>query len=96
MIVVALSLYVLIVFCGDRITQANVDRIQYGMSFEQVTEILGSPSKSSAYSFASTDYVWVGKNNICLVQFENGGVIEKGIKPTDRNWWSRVRRFIGL
>lgn len=100
MIVAALSLFVFMVFSGDRITQANIDRIQTGTSLEQVCEILGRPTAQVDFPLLLdvTAYEWEGRRADAIVAFrkDDGGVMSKWFYPQQGKWWSQVRHFFGL
>ncbi|MEZ6195852.1 MAG: outer membrane protein assembly factor BamE [Planctomycetota bacterium] len=44
---IAVAALFLLVSCGGRVTQENLDRIQVGMSVSEVEDILGSPDDVS-------------------------------------------------
>src|SRR5262245_32808073 len=107
--VVALSLVFILVFDGDRITKANVDRIQKGMSLEQVWEILGPPTgtKTEWYSDATsfhglvetigaTNYYWDGKYGMADVYFRDHCAVAREYQPKQIPWWSRFMSCFGL
>ena len=79
-------------FRTDGITQANVDRIQIGMTLAQVTAILGPPT----YSSPPVDYRWEGINGSAMVHFHDDGVRRKTYSPNQVTFWVRVKRLFGL
>lgn len=86
-IVAALSLFILVMLSGDRITQANCNRIEIGMSLGQVSEILGTPpteARSNIITISDpvdcTEYVWDGKAGTVTVVITNG-VFRRGFTP---------------
>src|SRR5262245_58085259 len=89
----------------DRITQANVDRIQLGMSLEQVSAIFGhAPSVALDYQISNDEpnivklYFWDGVQGRARVIIGTSPktVIDKGFARNRISWWSRVKRFFGL
>jgi len=99
--VAALSLIIVLVFGGDRITQANVDRIQIGMTWEQVWAILGPPTGTITVSGSDTSaavlwYSWQGNSGVAFISFDRFTVTEKSYLPDQSTWWSRLKRFFGL
>src|SRR5262245_32115207 len=103
-----LSLLLIVVLWPDRITQANIDRIQDGMTLEKMSDILGPPSHES-YTFTvnrwqyqihidHTTYYWEGKNGVAhiTVYSDSGRLIGRGFSSTKGRWWSRVKQFFGL
>jgi hypothetical protein len=102
MIVAALSLVIIVVFGGDRITQANVDRIQDGMSLEMVCEILGAPPTKPyhvtpiEHMAEFTGYAWEGNNGWAVVIFDKDGVRATDFRPLPSTLWSRIKNYFGL
>ncbi|HEV3449475.1 MAG TPA: outer membrane protein assembly factor BamE [Gemmataceae bacterium] len=65
-----------------RITQANLDRIQIGMTVEEVIDILGEPSPGVAQVVRPDGHkilyvLWEGGPNHIIVHFDNRRVQEK-------------------
>jgi hypothetical protein len=59
------------------INQGNFDKIQNGMTMEQVKAILGEPTESSSLGLgplSGTAAVWKGGNGTITVQFINNKV----------------------
>jgi hypothetical protein len=78
--VVTLLLAVLLVGCGSKITQENFDKVQVGMSQDQVKAILGEPTESSSMSFGPLSrgaWVWKKNGTTITIQFANGKVLAK-------------------
>lgn len=76
----ALVLLLWLAGCGSKITQENFDRIQTGMSQDEVTTILGKPTESSSASFGSLSggaWVWKKNGTAITIQFANGKVLAK-------------------
>lgn len=85
LIVAAFSMFILVVFCGDRITKANVYRIQDGMSLQQVSKILGPPTElmyKTNFPGALDHHKWQGKAGVAAVAFQNDCVIGKNVFPS--------------
>lgn len=63
--------------CGSRINQEHFDRIQTGMTLEEVTSILGKPDESSSASFGTISggtATWKRDETMITVQFVNDKV----------------------
>jgi len=76
----ALVLLLWLAGCGSKITQENFDKIQVGMSQDEVTTILGKPTESSSVSFGSLSggaWVWKKNGTAITIQFANGKVLAK-------------------
>jgi hypothetical protein len=72
----ALAACLLLAACS-KITQENFDRIQDGMSEQEVTAILGSPTESSSGSIlgiSGTSSKWTGGDAVITIRFVNGKV----------------------
>ena len=70
----------LLVGCGSRVTQENFDKIQAGMSREDVTAILGKPTDSSGASIGTISgdsWVWKKDGTVITIQFVGGKVLAK-------------------
>jgi hypothetical protein len=66
--------------CGSRVSQENFDRIQSGMTREEVVAILGAPTETSGFSVGSLSgesAAWSGKDASISIQFANGKVMSK-------------------
>jgi hypothetical protein len=63
-----------------KVSQVNVDnynKIQPGMSFEQVKQILGEPTDVASMSFgelSGTSASWKSKQGVIVIQFLNNSV----------------------
>jgi hypothetical protein len=76
----ALLLLALLVGCGSKITQENFEKIQVGMSEDEVTAILGKPTESSTVGFGSLSggaWVWKRDGTTITIQFANRKVLAK-------------------
>jgi hypothetical protein len=64
-----------------RVTQENFDRIEKGMTFEEVKTILGEPADSASVDigvFSGGTSTWKGKDgSTVMIQFANGKVKAK-------------------
>lgn len=72
--------------CESRVTQENFNRIEIGMSVEDVHAILGSPSESSSINIAGisgTNSTWSRFDTTITVQFLNGAVASKQFEKPD-------------
>jgi hypothetical protein len=68
---------VLLLAACSRITQENFAKIQDGMSEQDVTAILGSPTESSSSSIlgiSGTSSTWTGGDATITIRFVNGKV----------------------
>ena len=74
--VTALLASVLLVGCGSKITQENFDKIQTGMSREDVKAILGEPTESSG-AISGDSWVWKKDGTVITIQFVGGKVLAK-------------------
>jgi len=66
--------------CSSQITQKNFDKVQSGMTQEEVTAILGDPTESSSIGFGpvgGTTSTWKANGRTITIQFVNGKVIAK-------------------
>jgi SmpA / OmlA family len=66
--------------CGSKITQENFDKIQTGMSREDVKAILGNPTESSGVSIGTISgdsWVWKKDGTVITIQFVGGKVLAK-------------------
>ena len=76
----ALILLVLLAGCGSKITQENFDKIQAGMSREEVKGILGEPTESSGVSVGAISgdtWSWKKNGTVITIQFVSGKVLAK-------------------
>ena len=61
----------------SKVTQENFAKVQDGMTEQEVTAILGSPTESSSGSIlgiSGTSSKWVGGEALITIQFVNGKV----------------------
>lgn len=75
---------VLLAACS-KVTQENFARVQDGMSEQEVSAILGSPTESSSASvlgISGTTSKWTGGGAVITIRFVNGKVALKNFdKP---------------
>lgn len=72
----ALSALLLLAACS-KVTQENFAKVQDGMTEQEVTAILGSPTESSSGSIlgiSGTSSKWVGGDALITIRFVNGKV----------------------
>lgn len=73
----------LLVGCGSKVSKDNFDKIQTGMTVDEVQGILGEGQKASAgVSVAGVDvtgdvYEWKDEGTAIRVVFKDGKVVEK-------------------
>jgi hypothetical protein len=76
-----LALSLSLVSCGgSKLTQANFDKIQTGMTLAQVQAILGEPTESSSVDvagFSGTVAKWKQGDVTITIQLVNGKVVAK-------------------
>ena len=75
----------ILVACGSKVNQANFDKIQTGMTQEEVIAILGSPSESSSIDIvglSGTSSEWISKEGTISIQFVNKKVRAKRFSKT--------------
>jgi len=78
----ALALVAALAGCG-RVSQANFNRIDEGMSYDQVVRILGRPTDSKGIGIgplSGTSATWKGREGTITIQFLNEKV--------------RIKRFV--
>lgn len=78
--VTALLVFALLAGCGSKVTQENFDKIQAGMSREDVKAILGEPTESSGVSvgaLSGDSWVWKKDGTVITIQFVGGKVLAK-------------------
>ena len=71
-----LSALLLLAACS-KVTQENFAKVQDGMTEQEVTAILGSPTESSSSSIlgiSGTSSKWVAGDAVILIRFVNGKV----------------------
>ena len=83
----AFAAAVLIAACS-KVTQENFAKIQEGMSEQEVTGLLGSPTESNSINVlgvSGTASRWVGRDAVITVSFVNGKVALKSFdKPAQK------------
>lgn len=70
----------LLLACGSKITQENFDKVQPGMTQEEVKAILGAPTESSAASIGPISggtWIWKTGDATIAIQFVSGTVLAK-------------------
>lgn len=82
--VIGLLLLALIA-CGTKVNQASYDKVQKGMTQEEVEKILGSPTEASSVAvlgLSGTSSTWKSKEGTVTVHYLNGKVqIKQFVKP---------------
>ena len=76
-ILLAVSICLVASACGSKVSQGNFNKIQVGMTFEEVTAILGPSTESSSVQISGlsgTSSKWAGKEGTIQIQFLNGRV----------------------
>jgi len=84
-ILAVLLLSIILVACGSRINQSNFDKIQNGMTKEEVTAILGSPTETSSINIgglSGTSSTWKSESGEISIQFVNNRVQAKQYNKT--------------
>jgi hypothetical protein len=75
----AFAALLLLAACS-RVTQDNFNKVQDGMTEQEVSAILGSPTESSSGSLlgiSGTSSTWTGGDAVITIQFVNGKVALK-------------------
>jgi len=69
-LLVALLTALLIVSCdsGSKVSHANYDKIDPGMSLTKIKEILGEPTQSKSVSLG-TEAIWEGQQASIIIRF---------------------------
>jgi hypothetical protein len=73
-------IFAAVIACGSAVNQANFDKIQSGMTMNEVVEILGPPAETSEVGFAGisgTTSKWQHNDNAIVINFLNGKVMAK-------------------
>lgn len=102
----ASTLALLLPVQGSRVTQANLEKIQVGMTMDEVQAILGRPSRP-AYPYPSgarprgpihefaDDRFWKTSRDVIVVHFDLEGRVETRylakLGPDNRYLWERLR-----
>lgn len=71
------TLALLLVSCSSKINQENFDKIQVGMSEQEVAQILGPPTDTASVSIgdlSGSSSTWKAKHARIDIQFLNGQV----------------------
>ena len=82
LLLVVMILFAFFCGCGSlRVTRKNYDKIQTGMTFEEVVDILGNNYEVSADAgyggISSSAYIWGNENKCIVVLFVNNRVFSK-------------------
>jgi hypothetical protein len=81
-LLLALSFAVLLTGC-NKVTQDNFSKIQDGMTMEQVSAIIGAPTKTESVGvgpLSGTTAEWINGDNTISIQFLNKQVRLKSFK----------------
>ena len=68
------------VACGSKVSQSNFEKIQTGMTLEEVQAILGPPTESSGVAIgglSGSSSIWKSEEGNISIQFFNGEVRAK-------------------
>ena len=71
---------VLLLAACSKLTQENYEKIQNGMSEQEVAAILGKPTESSStalLNLTATASRWADKDAVIVIRFMNGKVVLK-------------------
>jgi len=82
-IIIIIILVITLQACGNKIKQENYLKVTNGMTIEEVTDILGDPTNSSAGDFAGisgTASNWQTESMEISIHFMNGKVISKQLE----------------
>jgi hypothetical protein len=80
-LVLFLSFLVCLAACQSRINKENYDKIQRGMTEEEVTAILGKPTDTASVEIgpvSGSSATWKGKEAVITVKYLHGKVRAKG------------------
>ncbi|HEV3448750.1 MAG TPA: hypothetical protein VG099_29200 [Gemmataceae bacterium] len=96
MLVALLAGYLLIPFSEGALSQAACDRIQFGMTFEQVKSFLGDDGPGSLHETSRIVSWYDDDVNRITVAFEGRqrGVTKKEFYPTKLSFFERMKRRI--
>lgn len=75
----------LLAACGSKITAENFEKIQTGMSQQEVVAVLGEPTQSNAFDIAGlsgASTTWEDGATAISIQFFNGKVQAKQMSRT--------------
>ncbi|MGB6976454.1 MAG: DUF3862 domain-containing protein [Gammaproteobacteria bacterium] len=73
---------------SNKLTKENYDKIQPGMSYQQVIDILGTPKSADAITFGNlsgTSAIWQNKQITISIQFFNDAVKIKSFTTGDND-----------
>lgn len=71
--------------CGSKLSQENFDKVQNGMTMEQVKSILGEPTETKSVGvgpFSGVSATWKDKKTLINIQFINDKVTVKTFNKT--------------
>ncbi len=74
---VAVALALLLAACGSKITEDNFAKIHEGMTRQDVTDLLGKPTRSSSVDIlgmSGSSATWTDKDASITIQFVNDKV----------------------
>ncbi len=87
-LVVVFLVSIVVAACGSKVNQANFEKIQTGMTEDEVRKILGPPTETSSMSvmgLSGTSSKWESKSGAIVIQFFNGKVqIKEFSKPGEK------------
>lgn len=72
-----------ILACSGNVTQANFNRVENDMSFDQVVDVLGEPTESKSMgigSLSGTSARWESDDAVITITFVNQEVMTKNFK----------------
>jgi RecG-like helicase len=73
-VIFSFFIFVSLVACTSRISQQNFEKVQPGMTMQQVVQILGEPTTSESVNIAGiagTSATWKDRNGVIVIQFFN-------------------------
>lgn len=76
-IILLLFSVVYLVACESKLSRENFDKIEVGMSMQQVVKILGEPKNVDSIQigdFSGASATWKDKNAVIIIQFLNNTV----------------------
>ncbi len=88
MTVAALVIWAFLAACGSKISQSSFEKIQTGMTQEEVIKILGEPTESSSIGMgplSGTAAKWAAPEAVISIQFFNGKVKLKQFAKGEAN-----------
>src|SRR5262245_23119178 len=76
-LIAALAASLALTACGQRVSAENYEKIQNGMSMEEVKSVLGKPTEVSSFgrgNLSATTARWVGRSQTITITFANNKV----------------------